>query len=71
MMAAFLFVVVWPLIQLLLSAVLDRSRLLQSALFFFVGGLIWASVIGVNYTSAKSEARDLERLINQALGVAS
>ena len=35
--------------------------------FVLIGPGIWAVVIGMNYTSARSEAKDLRRLISQAL----
>lgn len=35
--------------------------------FLLIGPAIWAAVIGANYTSARSEANDLRRLINEAL----
>jgi hypothetical protein len=35
--------------------------------FLIIGPAIWAAVIGANYTSARSEARNLMRLIDEAL----
>jgi hypothetical protein len=35
--------------------------------FLLIGLAIWAAVIGANYTSARSEANDLRRMINEAL----
>jgi hypothetical protein len=35
--------------------------------FLIIGPAIWAAVIGANYTSARSEAKDLMRLIDEAL----
>lgn len=35
--------------------------------FLVIGPAIWAAVIGANYTSARSEANDLRRLIDEAL----
>ena len=65
---AFVFLVVYPFVVLMLSAAFNPSRLLQSAVFWVFGIVIWASVIGMNYAAARSEARDLERLIREALG---
>jgi hypothetical protein len=39
--------------------------------FLVIGPAIWTAVIGANYTSARSEAIDLRRLINEALKGAS
>ena len=36
--------------------------------FLVIVPLMWAAVIGANYTSAKSEARDLRRLITEGIG---
>lgn len=36
--------------------------------FLVIVPAIWAAVIGANYTSAKSEASDLRRLITEAVG---
>jgi len=66
----FVFLVVGSFLQVLLSAVLDAQRLVQSAVFFLIGAFIWVTVIGMNYTSARSQAKDLRRLIGEALSAA-
>lgn len=63
----FVLLVAVQLVQVLLSAVFDAQRLVQSAVFFLIGAFIWVTVIGINYTSARNEAKDLQRLIGQAL----
>ena len=65
----FLFLVAYPLLQVFLTALFYRPRLLQAAIFWAFGAFIWVAVIGANYTSARSEASHLRRLIDQALGV--
>jgi len=35
--------------------------------FFVIAPIIWAGVVGANYTSARSEAKDLQRLITDAM----
>jgi hypothetical protein len=39
--------------------------------FLIIGPAIWAAVIGANYTSARSETKELRRLINEAIEGAS
>lgn len=64
----FIFVVAIPFLDLLAVVAFDRGRVLQAVIYSVLGAAIWAFVIGLNYTSALSEARDLRRLISQALG---
>lgn len=68
---AFFLLVVGNLIPVSLAAIFDRSRLLQSTMFLVFAVLIWVIVIGGNYTAGRSEAKDLRRLIDAALGTAS
>ena len=67
----FIFVVAIPFLDLLEVAAVDRQRLFQAAVYTLLGAVIWVIVIAMNYTSARSEARDLRRLINQTLNVPS
>jgi uncharacterized membrane protein len=67
----FIFVVAIPFLDMLEIAAFDRGRLAQAAIYSLLGAVIWVFVIALNYTSARSEARDLRRLINQALQVPS
>jgi hypothetical protein len=69
--AGLLFFIVLPALQLVIAALLDRGRIVHFLVFLLAGIVIWAFVIGANYTSARSEARDLQRLINEALQVTS
>ena len=64
----FIFVVVVPFLDLLAIAAFNRGRLAQAAIYLLLGVVIWVFVIGMNYTSARSEASDLRHLIGQALG---
>lgn len=66
--ATFIGFIAIPILQLILTALLHPSGLLQSAAYLAIGAFIWVVVIVINYTSARSEARDLERLIRTALG---
>ena len=65
---SFIFVVAIPFLDMLEIAAFDRGRLAQGAIYSLLGAAIWVIVIGINYTSARSEARDLRRLIGHALG---
>lgn len=65
---ALVLLVVGNLIPLFLAAIFDRSRLLQSTMFLVFAVVIWVIVIAGNYTSGRSEAKDLRHLIDQALG---
>ena len=67
---AFVFLVAGSFVQLLLSAVVDVRHLVQPAVFFVIGALIWVTAIGMNYTAARREAKDLRRLIGEALSAA-
>ncbi len=64
---ALVFVVIGQLAQVILAAAFDRSRLLESAVFLAYGAFIWVVVVAGTYTSARSEARDLQALITNAL----
>lgn len=67
---AFVFLIAGSFLQVLLSAVFDVRQLVQSAVFLLIGALIWVTAIGMNYMAARSEAKDLRRLISEALSAA-
>lgn len=62
------FLVLGSLVQVIEVALVHRpSTALGWLPFLIIGPAIWAAVIGANYTSARSEAHDLKRLIDEAL----
>ena len=64
---ALVVVVIWQGVQVILTAVFYRPRLVESALFLAYGVFIWVVVVAGTYTSARREARDLQGLITNAL----
>jgi hypothetical protein len=62
-------IIAGPVVQTILFAMTKglEAGLPASAVFVPLGPVIWAMVMGANFTSARSEARDLVGLIGAAL----
>lgn len=62
------FLVLYPVPNLVRVALTDGAGAAVHDLPFpFLAAIVWIAVIGANYTSARSEANDLRRLITAAL----
>ena len=62
------FLILGPVVNVLVVAVTkDLTAATGWLIFVPVGPAIWAAVMGVNYTSVRSEAKDLRAFIAEAL----